>query len=161
MTHPAPFDEDIDEFLCPGEGDLDIDNIFAKDFDSMLDDYRQYAPEDIVPNGEVTFPSLINPDLHFREVPCGIILFDDDRAIGGYLGCDIALYDEYQGQGLGKEIIIERCLREGSSPVWHLDEAAYSEAGLAAHRAAWHHARENPAETETRLNRIETQQTSL
>jgi len=157
MTHPAPFDVDEDEFLA-GESlrELDVDHIFAKDFDRVLREFRRDAPGDIVWDAsEARMPSLLAEGVFFREVPCGIMMVDaDDVPIGGYLSCDVSVDASWQGRGLGAELIIERCLRDGEVPTWCLDDAAYSPAGEGAHRAAWRHARSHPEETARRVERM-------
>ena len=153
MKHPEPFDMDLDGFL-QGDARLDIDQIFAKDFATILEEFTRGAPEEIeTDDKDPGVPSIFAPELTYREVPAGIVLFHGEKPIGGYLSCDLSLTREYQGRGLGAEIVIERCLRDGSSPVLALDSAAYSPAGYAAHAAAWRHARSHVDETATRVNR--------
>lgn len=156
MTYPKPFNESLEKFLCgPHMALLDVDDIFAKSLDVILTDLREFTPSDIIPDElDDGVRSLIRPNLIYREVMAGIILYDADKPIGGYLGCDLSLLPEYQGHGLGKEIVIERCIRDGDSPVWALDTAAYTHAGIAAHKSAWHHVRLNPHETELRMSRV-------
>lgn len=157
QTHPEPFDVDEDAFLAgPVPRELDIDPVFAKPFQRMIDELRRDAPEEIEWDAtEARQPSLLAEGVWFREVPCGIMLVDaDDRPIGGYLSCDLGLDPAWQGRGLGAEIVIERALRDGELPTWNLDEAAYSPAGLGAHRAAWRHARSHPEETALRIARM-------
>ena len=157
MTHPEPFDEDEDAFIVgPEGGRLDVDPIFAKDFDRVMDEFGRDAPDEIVPDmKEPGLSSLLAPELTYRDVPAGVVLYHRDRPVGAYLSCDLSLDEEYQGRGLGAELVIERCLRDGCSPLWSLDAAAYSPAGLAAHRAAWRHVRTHPVETALRTRRLE------
>lgn len=157
MNHPEPFDEGEYAFVAGPDGaEVDVDRIFAKEFDRVLREFRRDAPDEIVPDeAEAGMPSLVDPALTYRNVAAGVLLFDGDRPVGGYLSCDLSLDAAYQGRGLGAEIVIERCLRDGASPVWALDSAAYSPAGLAAHRAAWRRVRAEPGETATRVARLE------
>jgi len=150
---PAPFDRTLDEFLS-GTGELDVDRIFAKDFRRVLDEFAIAAPDDLIPRGP-SWPSVVSPMLHYRQVPAGVMLYDGDQPIGGYLSCDLSLDERHRGKGLGAEIVIERCLLDGENPVLHLDEAAYSPAGLAAHLAAWRRVRRDHAETALRISRTE------
>lgn len=155
MTHPEPFDEDEDAFLA-GDGEPDVDDVFAKDFDRVWEEMLRFAPDDVVWDaGDQALPSLIVPGVVFREVPCGILaLGPDGEPIGGYLSCDLSVDAAWQGLGLGAEIVIERCLRDGMNPVLNLDAAAYSRAGIAAHSSAWSRARSHPEETAVRLARL-------
>lgn len=152
----SPFDGDDDAFLCNEGHEPIVDDIFAKDFDRILAEFMRDAPQDLVMDEETTrHPSLVDPKLDYAEVPAGVMLLDGDRAVGGYLSCDLGLDPAYRGRGLGAEIVIERCLRHGDNPVLDLDEAAYSRAGIAAHRAAWRRARRNETETALRRARLE------
>ena len=158
MAHDAPFDLDLDRFLSAADDHrVDVDRIFAKNFARLLREMQDHDPDglkrDPFDRGR---PSLIEPSLTYHHVPAGVLLCDGDDPVGGYLSCDLSLDDAYQGRGLGAEIVIERCLADGFNPVWHLDEAAYSPAGIAAHRAAWRRVRSNPGEVGLRLARMET-----
>lgn len=155
MNLPEPFNAELDVFLAgSAERELDIDPIFAKTFDRIIAEFQASAPEDIIPEGGGT-RSIFAPELHFIEVPAGIILVGPrGEPIGGYLSCDLSLAEEWQGRGLGAEIIIERCLRDGEVPTWNLDKPAYSPAGLGAHRAAWRHVRSHREETAERVKRL-------
>jgi GNAT superfamily N-acetyltransferase len=160
MMHPEPFDEDEDAFVA-GDGEPDVDDVFAKDFDRVWEEMLRFAPDDVVWDpAEAAVPSLIVPGVTFRDVPCGILAFGPDREpIGGYLSCDLSVDAAWQGLGLGAEIVIERCLRDGMNPVLNLDSAAYSRAGIAAHRSAWSRARSNPQETASRVARLSSPST--
>lgn len=152
--HPAPFHLDEDDFVA-GEGILDVDPIFAKTFERVMDEMRRDAPLTIVPfeDGEGR-ASLLAEGLWYHDVPAGVLLCTGDGTpVGGYLDCDLSLASTHHGRGLGAEIVIERCLRDGAVPTWNLDQPAYSPAGLAAHRAAWRRARRNPEETMERMSR--------
>lgn len=150
---PEPFDDELHIFLRGRQGKLDIDDIFAKSLAQVLREFERHAPDDIVPDGPA-LPSLLDSGYSFVDVPCGILLLAPDGGIaGGYLSCDLVLDEPHRGKGLGAEIVIERCLRDGENPVLNLDAAAYSRAGLGAHQAAWRHARGNPGETIFRRQR--------
>jgi hypothetical protein len=156
---PSPFDLDLEDFLCGPGGDacdLDVDDVFAKDLERVVGEMHAFSPGELLPvEGGAVTASLIRPDLSFVEVGCGTLLVDGSgAAVGGYLSCDLSLRDDLKGIGLGREIVIEHALRSGDLPTWHLDAPAYSRAGLAAHRAAWRHARSNPGETAARAARL-------
>ncbi|MBS7671712.1 hypothetical protein [Croceicoccus gelatinilyticus] len=133
---PEPFDLPFDEFLQNGS-DLDIDPIFAKPFEALLADYC------IEPAG-VSKPSVFVPGIMLVEVRSGIIAMREQNAIGGYLGCDLALLPDWRGRGLGAEIVIARCTLDGQNPAAQLDTAAYSPAGQGAHWSAWRQVQDNP-----------------
>lgn len=157
MKLPEPFHLSLQQFLAgPDGGELDIDDIFGKRFERLLEEFRAYAPHQIVFDADsFTVPSLVNPSFSIVEVDAGILLLDEERRpIGGYLSCDLSLATEYHGEGLGRELIIECALRNGALPTWHLDQPAYSLDGLRAHEAAWHHGRANPDELLLRERRL-------
>lgn len=156
---PSPFDLDLEDFLCGPGGDacdLDVDDVFAKDFERVMAEMQAFSPHDLTPvDGAAVTPSLIRSDLSYVEVGCGTLLVAaSGEALGGYLSCDLSLRDDLKGIGLGREIVIEHALRSGGLPVWDLDVPAYSRAGLAAHRAAWTHARSHVDETAARVARL-------
>lgn len=155
MTYASPFHLDLNRFLsAAGDHHVDVDPVFAKDFDRLLREMREFDAEGLEADASVSDrASLIIPSLTYRTVQAGVMLFDGHDPIGGYLSCDLSLDKAYQGQGLGAEIVIERCIQEGCNPVWHLDEAAYTPAGIAAHRSAWRRARESREETAERVDR--------
>lgn len=157
MMHPEPFDVELDEFMAGWpDKELDIDPIFAKEIDDILDDYRRYAPDQIVIDADdAGRPSIIDPTLTYRNVEAGVILTSGEQVVGGYLGSDLSLKDSYRGRGIGTEIVIERCLSDGCSPVWHLDDASYTPEGAAAHESAWNRVRSHPEETRVRMKRLE------
>lgn len=150
--YPEPFDKEENAFIEGEYGRLDVDDIFAKELEEVLDDFRKNAPEYIETDDKEFYPSLIEPGYHFKDVPAGILLMAPDGSIaGGYLSCDLVLERKHRSKGLGMEIVIERCLRDGENPVHNLDDSAYSRAGLRSHRAAWHHVRDNFEETQIRI----------
>jgi GNAT superfamily N-acetyltransferase len=156
MRHKGPFDKD-EYYLLTGPAKLDVcvDDIFGKSLKVMIDDFREHDPDMIkIDSLDDGVKSIFCSRLIYKEVMAGLLLFDGDKPVGGYLGCDLSLDEEYRGKGLGKEIIIETFLREEKSPVWDLDTAAYSRAGLAAHQAAYWHVKKHPKETEYRKSRI-------
>lgn len=151
---PEPFDVDEDIFLSGGR-DLDIDKIFAKTLEQMLADFKDPLTGQIEIEKDISpVPSLIDPRFSYQEAPGGIYALYDGAIVGGYMSCDLTLHPEYQGRGIGAELVIERCLRDGMNPTWHLDEPAYTPAGVAAHRAAWRRVRGSPEETSKRVDRL-------
>ena len=152
---PEGFDLDLEHFLA-GDQEVDEDDIFAKNFSVVITDMMHYDPKGIEWTAkDAPFPSLIASGYCYRHVDAGVLLFcPEGILVGGYLSCDVAIDIEHQGQGLGKELVIERCLKDGMNPVLNLDTASYSSAGLAAHTSAWHHARTNLSETHERMKRI-------
>lgn len=153
---PEPFDVDEDIFLSGGCGrTLDIDKIFAKTLEQMIEDIKDPDNGQIeIEVGIAPVPSLIDPRFLFQEAPAGMLVLYEGSIVGGYMSCDLTLAPEYQGRGIGAELVIERCLRDGMNPTWHLDSPAYTPAGVAAHRAAWRRVRDFPEETSRRMARL-------
>lgn len=152
MDLPEPFNLYLDEFLEGEEGRLDLDDIFAKELDDVL---SQFEAQDITPDSkDPGYHSMIEPGYLFKDVPAGILLYDETGTIvGAYLCTDLVLAPEHRGKGLGLELVIERCLRDGENPVLNLDKSAYSHAGARAHMNAWTHTQTYPEETQARYAR--------
>jgi len=147
QTVPPAFVVDLAEFLTGSpDGEVDLDDIFAKPFSQVLKELQTHDPADLQPEpGAAPRPSRVAPGYVYQTVPAGVLLYSPDgQAVGGYLSCDLSLDEDHQGKGLGTELVIERCLRDGVNPTTYLDSAAYSEAGHAAHCAAWRTVREEP-----------------
>ena len=156
--------EDEDEFLCgPGGGELDIDPIFAKRFETALEDMRRDDPASVeVDDDALITPSLLAPGFTFAEVPCGVVLRDETgEIVGGYLSCDLVLAERHRGRGLGMEIVIEHFLRSGELPTWNLDSAAYSPDGWRCHVRAYNWMREHPDLVQQKLAPIDAHQSGL
>ena len=117
---------------------LDIDDVFAKDFERILGEQRDCEPGSVEIEPDATHtPSYGNPGYGFVDVEAGLLLLDPTgRPVGGYIGCDVAVEETHKGKGLGAELVLEYAMRNGRLPTWDLDSAAYSRAGAAAHRAA-------------------------
>lgn len=135
--------------------DLDIDAVFSKGWDSLLQEMRQFDPAGLEPTGENATPSDLEPEYSFLSVNSGVVLLDASGAwVGGYLSCDLAVDEGHQGIGLGKELIVEYFLRHQGLPSWHLDAPAYSPAGEAAHRAAYDFLQTERTIVDRKLNRL-------
>lgn len=141
-----PFDPttiDEDAFLLGPErddGELDIDDIMAKDFTAMIMDMRAVAafwPHWDRPTTDPT-PSDVVPGYSFLEIDHGLLMLaPDGNWGGGFISCDAAILPEHQGQGLGAELFLEYAMRHHGLPTWDLDTPSYSHAGAATARAAW------------------------
>lgn len=143
---PQPFDASLEEFICQ-DAELDVDPIFGKPLSRLLADY------DITDRTDRR-TSHHDPRLKIETVRAGVILSSQTgMTIGAYLGCDLSLVPEWQGRGLGTELVIERCLLSGINPAAQLDNAAYTPAGHAAHISAWKCVRSNPLDAHLRLFR--------
>jgi len=152
---PEPFNQNEDEFISGGAR-LEIDDIFAKKLCAVITDINHYNPEMLTFDTPAFQESLFEPGYIYRDVPAGVLLIDPKGNIaGGYLSSDLVLGEEHQGKGLGIELVIERCLRDGENPIHNLDTAAYSYKGLRAFRAAWEHAQNHRKEIRQRLTRWE------
>lgn len=150
----------LEEFLtgsCDGMDSLDVDEIFGKDLERILREIVDYDSDSLNPEeGCAVTRSFLNPDIRFCQVSSGLVaLNSDNRIIGGYISCDVSIDAEYQGRGIGKELILEYFLRNEDLPTWHLDVPAYTSSGLASHQAAWEFAQTNPAVVLEKINAIE------
>ncbi|WP_375263687.1 GNAT family N-acetyltransferase [Palleronia sp.] len=69
---------------------------------------------------------------------CGVLAFDCTARLiaGAYIGHDLGVSERYRGQGIGRQLVIERLILDGSLPEWESDKPGYSRAGVGAHRAA-------------------------
>ena len=146
-------DLDEDEFVLGSspddedERELDIDDIFGKDLEDVLADSIRYRgakcfdPETF----ELRTQSDVDPELTFVTSEYGTLLLDSEEAIiGGFIETDLVLDDNWQGQGLGKELVVEHFLRSGDLPTWYLDSAQYSSAGYNTCCSAHRYPREEP-----------------
>jgi GNAT superfamily N-acetyltransferase len=122
-------------------GDLIVvDRHFGKSLEQVLKDAAESDAEGLSPeDGEPVSPSLAVPGYSFTKVWSGVLLHAPDGTVAGaYVGPDVAVADAHRGMGLGAELVVERYLRDGGSlPAWDLQDAGYSPAGEACHRAAW------------------------
>lgn len=147
---PQPFDTSLEEFIR-NDVELDIDPIFGKPLASLLNDFDLSSRTD-------RRKSLYAAEVTFENVRGGIILSDRTSTIvGAYLGCDLSLDPQWQGRGLGAELVIERCLSSGFNPAAMLDNAAYTPAGYGAHVSAWRRVQSSPVEAQLRLVRQTSQ----
>lgn len=141
MTEPDrdPFSYSLEEFLAgPGysENDLDIDPVFATSLTRLLEENPH---DDLQYTGDSpSWPCRLDPALRYVEVEAGVLLLDQgSQIVGMYAWTALAIAPQWQGKGLGADIVIQRIERWGENPVWHLDTPAYSPGGRAAHESAW------------------------
>lgn len=141
-----------DEFLAGEErfsrfleGELDedlviVDDIFAKSVVDILADYPCELNDLSSPTASIRAPGYI-----FADHDAGVVLLAPTGDIAGvYLGPDLAISDMHRDRGLGAELVLERVLREGGSPVWELSRPCYTRAGRRAHASAWRLLRDPP-----------------
>jgi GNAT superfamily N-acetyltransferase len=141
-----------DEFLAGEErfsrfleGELDedlviVDDIFEKSVVDILADYPCDFDSLSSPTASIRAPGYI-----FADHDAGVVLLAPTGDIAGvYLGPDLAISDEHRDRGLGAELVLERVLREGGSPVWELSRPCYTRAGRRAHASAWRLLRDPP-----------------
>lgn len=159
---PEPFHLDLDAFLKgPGQEDVEpyVDRILARRLPLVLADIAGDDPEELVIDDDRharATPSTSRPGFRFVAIRTGVLLLDDRRRIvGAYAGPDLTLKPALHGFGLGRELVLERALRDGSTPVWNLQTPAYTPAGLAAHVSAWRRAQDDPDAIHQRLARID------
>lgn len=140
---PEPFDLPIDNFLAGKDGrELDIDPIFGKPLGEILRNYDLGAA-----TCGPDIPSVSDRVYKLRmvetEIDQGIVLVSPtNEVVGAYIGSALAITPLHQGRGLGAELVFEFARAFGELPAWFLDIPAYSPAGAAAHRRAWHLARD-------------------
>lgn len=130
---------DEDTFLRGPDSDeeLDIDDIFAKDFKTILRDAARWGSLAHLRNGRrpdggfhLRTPSDVDPSLSYASFDGNTLLLDQNgEVIGGFIETDLGLEGEWRGKGLGTEIVVEHFMRQGSLPTWSLDAPAYSNRG--------------------------------
>jgi GNAT superfamily N-acetyltransferase len=92
--------------------------------------------------------SIVNPEYGFVASSDSALLLHRTATSGGWSGASVVGYyntpgavciaDEHQGQGLGAELILWTAINVTAGPPTEgLDEQCFSEAGYAAHLAAW------------------------
>jgi GNAT superfamily N-acetyltransferase len=140
----APLRCTLDEFLCGADG---ADAYIEQHFDDYVRDIDTSFNADDVEIVEYTADD--------EDGPYGIVASSDSvllvhRAkdastwsgaeVVGYYNTPgaVCIQDEHQGHGLGAELILWTALHwSGGPPTDGLDEQCFSEAGYAAHVAAW------------------------
>lgn len=144
----------------PGREELDIDDIFSRHFSDPLEDFvadliaNGDAPKALTPERLRSSPAALSTELlasgtdaetgnryEIRAVGTDVIaLCDDGEALsiaGLYHGCQLTVFSNHEGRGLGTALAAWKFLFYGGFPCWDLDEASYSHGGLAAHRSAY------------------------
>lgn len=141
--------------LVGPEGDarrLAIDDVFGKPANIIL---KEFYVDDAIPRSEllarraelkVIFNShhdrqgVIHLPLTGGEEGCsyGVLAFDCTARLiaGAYIGHDLGVSERYRGQGIGRQLVVERLILDGSLPEWESDKPGYSRAGAAAHLSA-------------------------
>ncbi len=142
---PAALDEDAflvgpDRYAAwDGLSDLmDVDPIFGTTFGRIWADIDRVDPDSLQRDETAAeTPAIAAEGYRFAAVDAGVLLISPEGyAVGGYLGCDLAIDPGHQGQGLGAELVLEYAMRNHRIPVWDHDTAAFSPAGEQAHRRA-------------------------
>ncbi len=99
-------------------------------------------------------PAPSDPTFRLSHHANGVVLrCPKGRIAGVYLGLHLAIHPQYRGHGHGRELVIARCLKDGTLPGWDLDPPCYTRLGLTAHRAAWRELQDLPAMTMRERNR--------
>src|SRR3546814_9460216 len=100
---------------------LDVDDVFAKNLTTVL---RDYSLDETDVWGRS--PSAVAEGYEFAETEDGVLLLDpEERVVGAYLGCDLAVADEHQGRGLGAELVLEYRSEEHTSELQSLMRISY------------------------------------
>lgn len=127
------------------EGELDgdlivIDDVFAKSVTDILADYPCDLSDLSAPTASIRASGYV-----FADHEAGVILLAPSGDVAGvYLGPDLSISEMHRDRGLGAELVLERVLREGGSPVWDLSRPCYTRAGQRAHVSAWRLLRDPP-----------------
>jgi GNAT superfamily N-acetyltransferase len=132
---------EMDEYELLAGTELVIDNRY---FGKTLPDIM--ADNDLTIIGR-TWPSDIVQGFSFAQAEDGIVLIHDidERVVGAYAGLDVAIDPEFQGRGLGAELILEAIIRNEGVPNADCDTSGYTSAGYAAHLAAQRLAQTRPS----------------
>lgn len=72
----------------------------------------------------------------------GVILVDDDRICGFYMGGRCWIDESDRGKGLSTPMILSEALREGDTPLKFAEYREFSPSGYRAHLRAWQVARD-------------------
>jgi GNAT superfamily N-acetyltransferase len=138
----APFDQDLQTFLRgPHLKRLIVDDLFGSPLDEIIEDNK--TDIEGYPDWSlwaIATTSDVNSDIYYRSHDIGVVAFiSGDVPIGCYLWTSLSVDPTYRKMGIGRELVILRCTLMKENPVWNLDQAAYSPAGLATHISAWNH----------------------
>lgn len=138
---PVPFDIPLDHFLHGFDPNKNI----VKDYD-FFGTFEEFWSE----NAVHTIPDVRLEDLTvidvsdvvsgitYLEINDGVVAVTDSFIpIGCYWGHVLCLSKAWQGQGIGRELVIHRCIQAQENPCCLSSDITYSKAGYAAHISAW------------------------
>lgn len=117
---------------------MDVDPVFGKAFSAIWAEIAETEPDALRRDDSAAETAAVAaPGYRFASVGAGVLLISpEDRPVGGYLGCDLAIDPGHQGRGLGAELVLEYAMRHHRIPVWDHGTAGFSPAGEQAHRRA-------------------------
>jgi len=140
----------LDEFLAGTDREdpeIDVDDIFAGTFDDALRDYlvdSGFKDTSHFPHraplgrsdGDIVYLNAVDVDLVTSH---GIAAWSTKAGclVGLYTGCTLAVDPEFRGIGIGTNLVKLRFLCNEELPLWYLDEASFSNAGLSVHQGAY------------------------
>lgn len=146
---------DLDAFAfsggpgCSPDG-IVVDPVFAKSLSSVLKTWILDTIGDIELGSSLlgrTFRRPIDPVRHAGITYCeveapasGVVAFIQNSSsmiVGAYTGMDLAVNPGWQRKGIGRILVAERFLRDGSLPSWNCDKPGFSPAGKACHDSAF------------------------
>ena len=120
-----------------------LDNMCLENDPGMISDLVDTI---IVEHGVLEYMALSSPVLILDaissdEVHSGVMAVTRSGSgfeiIGAYVGAERAVREDWQGQGVGTRLVVQIALVDQALPAWTLEEAVYSEAGVATHLKAY------------------------
>ena len=138
-----------EKFLTGGARRVVVDEIFATPLSSVLLGFLSDAGYDamplpqslsslatLTPEAEIVFGDAQGCD---GELGYGILALNltQNRYVGAYTGCSLAVDSEFRDQGIGRALVMLRYLRDAELPLWSHDKPSYSTAGYATHVSAY------------------------
>ncbi|MEP3668995.1 MAG: hypothetical protein ABJN42_19905 [Roseibium sp.] len=135
---------DEETVLCGPDGDPDdviVDPIMGSDFQTALADYATdgeipdlsaFVQEVLAPLEPVAWVGDVRivPALGVEGYEFGLIALDKtDKIAGIFSGPTLCVSSEFSGQGIARQLVVERMIRDRELPTWDHDKPGYSPGG--------------------------------